>query len=46
VTALGSGAGAGDVYKYSASTSSLPIAALATSVNITWDNGTYKIFQI
>lgn len=46
VSALGAAAAAGDVYRYLASASSLPIAAGATSVNIAWDNGPYKIFQI
>lgn len=46
VSALGSGAAAGDVYEYAASGSSLPIAALATSVDLVWDNGPYKLFQI
>lgn len=46
VSALGAGAAAGDVYRFTSSVSSLPIAAGAVSVNIQWDNGAYKIAQI
>ena len=46
VSALSGAAAAGDVYEYAASGSSLPIAALATSVNLVWDNGLYKLIQI
>lgn len=46
VTALTGALTAGAVYSYNASGSTLPIAAGATSVDIAWDNGTYKILQI
>lgn len=39
VSALSGAAAAGDVYEYAASGSSLPIAALATSVNLVWEIG-------
>lgn len=45
VAAVTGAVGAGDVYRYASTGSTLPIAAGATSVNIVWDNGTYKIIQ-